>query len=316
MDTLFSMLTLSLIYATPIIIAALGGLYSERSGIVNIALEGLMTFGGFAGATLTVILEPSNALLAPWLGLMAGAIVGGMVSLLHAYLSIHLQADQTISGTAINMLALGGTVFLSQIIFNQQRTEAFRRGFVKITVPGLSKIPILGNIFFTNIYTTVYLCFLLVILTSFIVYRTVFGLRLRACGEHPHAADAMGVNVYRIRYIGVFLSGLLSGLAGAIMVLTQGTQFTVHSIHGTGFIALAALVFGKWKPFGVLGAGLFFGFAQILALYSNDIPLLSRLPNEFYNALPYLLTILALVLVANQEAGPRASGKVYEKGER
>lgn len=316
MDTLFSMLTLSLIYATPIIIAALGGLYSERAGVVNIALEGLMTFGGFAGATITVLLEPTNAVLAPWMGLVVGALIGGLVSLLHAFLSINLQADQTISGTAINMLALGGTVFFSQIIFNQQRTEAFRRGFVKLTIPGLSRIPIIGDIFFTNIYITVFICFILVMVTSFVVYKTVFGLRLRACGEHPHAADSMGINVYRMRYIGVVFSGLLSGLAGAIMVLTQGTQFTVNSIHGTGFIAVAALVFGKWKPSGVLGAGLFFGFAQIVALYSNVIPLLSRLPNEFFNALPYILTIIALIIFSNQEVGPRAAGKVYEKGER
>jgi general nucleoside transport system permease protein len=252
----------------------------------------------------------------PWLGLLIGAIFGGILSVLHAYLSINLQADQTISGTAINLLAGGITIFFAQIIFNQQRTAALRRGFLKQTLPNLSKIPIIGPIFFTNIYAPVALTFILVLVTYYFVYKTSFGLRLRACGEHPSAADSMGVSVVKMRYYGVILSGLLAGLAGAIMVLTQGTQYTAGSIHGTGFIAIAALVFGKWRPLGVLGAGLFFGFSQILALYSNSIPLLSTLPSEFFNALPYVLTIVALVIFSSKDVGPKAAGVIYEKGAR
>jgi len=319
MDTLYSMLTLALIFSTPIIIAGLGGLFSERSGIVNIALEGLMMFGAFAGAAATVLLEPVFAggpNLAPWFGLTIGLLTGATVSILHAYLSINLNADQVISGTGINLFAVGATVYMSEIIFGQQRTEAFNKGFIKTTVPGLSKIPIIGEVFFSNIYVTVYIAIALVFLTWFVVYKTRFGLRLRSTGENPHAADSMGISVKKMRYIGVILSGALAGLAGAVMVLTQDTQYTVGSIHGTGFIALAALIFGRWKPFGVLMAGFFFGFSQILSFYINDIPLISGLPFEFFNAFPYAVTIVALVVFSSKSVGPKAAGEPYDKGKR
>jgi len=319
MDTLYSMLTLALIYSTPIIIASLGGLFSERSGVVNIALEGLMMFGAFAGATATVLLEPSFAegsVSAPILGLIIGAAAGALVSLIHAYLSINIGADQVISGTAINLLAAGVTVYLAQIIFDQQRTEVFKTGFSKQTVPLLNNIPFIGEVFFTNIYSTVYLAFLLVIISWVVINKTKFGLHLRATGENPHAADSMGINVYKIRYIGVILSGTLAGLAGSVMVLTQDIQYTVFSIHGTGFIALAALIFGKWKPFGLLFAGLFFGFSQILSVYAPDIPLISSLPYEFFYALPYFTTIVALVVFSSKAVGPKAAGEPYDKSKR
>jgi len=315
MNTLLSMLTLTLIYSTPIIIVALGGLFSERSGVVNIALEGLMMIGGFSAATSVVFLEGSTE-LAPWLAIIIGMIVGGLVSLIHAYISINLKGDQVISGTAINIFAIGITIYLSQIIFNQQRTETFNKGFVKTTYPGLSEIPIIGDIFFVNIYPTVFIALILVAISWYVVYKTRFGLRLRATGEHPHAADSMGINVYRMRYIGVLISGCLAGLGGGVMVLTQDTQYTVTSIHGIGFIALAALIFGKWKPLGVLGASLFFGFSQILSIYSNKITFLAKLPFEFFYAFPYILTIIALVIFSGKAVGPKAAGEPYDKGKR
>ncbi len=319
METLYSMLTLALIFSTPIIITSIGGLFSERSGVVNIALEGLMMFGAFAGATVTVMLEPSFAggfNWAPWIGLVVGSLTGALVSIIHAYLSVNLNADQVISGTGINLLAAGVTVYLAQIIFGQQRTDTFQRGFIKSTFPGLSEIPFIGDIFFTNIYSTVFVALILVVVAWFVIYKTAFGLRLRSTGENPHASDSMGINVAKMRYIGVILSGAFAGLGGAIMVLTQDTQYTVGSIHGTGFIALAALIFGRWKPFGLLFAGLFFGFSQILSLYSVDIPLISGLPLEFFNALPYVLTVVALVLFSSQAVGPKAAGEPYDKGKR
>jgi ABC-type uncharacterized transport system permease subunit len=270
MDILYSMLTLALIYSTPIIIASLGGLFSERSGVVNIALEGLMMFGAFAGATATVLLEPSFAdgsVLAPVFGLIIGALVGALISLIHAYLSVNIGADQVISGTAINLLAAGATVYLSQIIFNQQRTPTIN-GFNKQTVPLLNKIPIIGDVLF------------------------------------------------KVRYMGVILSGILAGLAGSVMVLTQDIQYTVFSIHGTGFIALAALIFGKWKPFGLLYASLFFGFSQVLSVYANDIPIISSLPYEFFYALPYVFTVIALVLFSSKAVGPKAAGEPFDKSKR
>ena len=312
---ILEMLPIALMFASPLIMAALGGLFSERSGVVNIALEGIMMVGAFAAASVTVVLEPLTS-LAPWLGLLTGIAAGMIFSLLHAFASINLKADQVISGTALNILAGGLTVYLCQILFNQQRTRAFSAGIRKITVPLLEKIPLLGPVLFRGNYPTFYLAMALVVLTWFVVWKTPFGLRLRSCGENPQAAASMGINVYAMRYAGVIISGALAGLAGATMVLTQDIQYTVTSIHGAGFIALASLVFGKWSPWGVLGAGLFFGFAQILSYYAKDITFLSALPQEIFYMLPYVLTIVALVIFAGKSVGPRAAGEIYDQGKR
>lgn len=316
METLYSMIVLTLIFSTPIIITAIGGMFSERSGVVNIALEGLMMIGGFFTATAIVFFEIAEIPLSPWLALVVGAVAGGIISLIHAYLSINLGSDQVISGTAINILAGGLTIYLSQIIFGQQRTQTFQVGFIKSTYDGLADIPVLGRIFFTNIYPTVYLALILVVVSWYVLYKTPFGLRLRATGEHPHAVDSMGINVYKMRYIGVILSGCLAGLGGGVMVLTFDTQYTIGSIHGVGFIALAALIFGKWKPAGLLGASLFFGFSQILSVYSTSFGILSKVPIEYFKALPYVLTIIALVIFSGKSVGPKAAGVPYDKGQR
>jgi simple sugar transport system permease protein len=170
--------------------------------------------------------------------------------------------------------------------------------------------------FFDQVYPTFYIAFAMVLLTWFVGYKTPLGLRLRACGEHPQAAASMGINVVRMRYFGVLVSGALGGLGGAVMVLTADIQYTLVSIHGTGFISLASLVFGKWNPVGVLGAGLFFGFSTALSFYAKDIPFLANLPGEFFYILPYLLTIIALLLFAGKSVGPKASGEIYDSGKR
>ncbi len=307
---------LTLTLAAPIISASLGGMFSERSGVVNIGLEGLMMIGAFTAATVTVLIETSLGPISPLIGIIAGIIAGGILSIVHAYVSINLRADQVISGTAINLLAGGITIYLAQIIFNQQRTEAFLYGIKKANIPGLSQIPILGKMFFSRVHITSYIVILISLVVWYVVYQTPFGLRLRAVGEHPGAADSMGVNVYKMRYIGVILSGMFAGLGGSIMVLTQDIQYTYATIHGTGFIALAALVFGKWHPIGVLGAGLFFGFSQALGVVGYQIPFLNGLPKEFFWAFPYVLTIIALVIFSGKSVGPKAAGQPYEKGER
>ncbi len=312
---LFEMFPIALMFASPIIIAALGGLFSERSGIVNIALEGIMMIGAFSAATVTVLLEASTP-LAPWIGLAAGLVAGIIFSLLHAVASVNMKADQTISGTALNILASGLTVYLCQIIFHQQRTRSFSNGIQKMTVPFLDKIPLLGRMFFIENYPTFYIAIVLVLFTWILVYKTPFGLRLRSCGEHPQASASMGINVSWMRYFGVMASGALAGLAGGVMVLTADIQYTLVSIHGTGFIALASLVFGKWNPFGVLGAGLFFGFSTALSFYAKDITFLAGLPGEFFYALPYVLTIVALVIFAGKSVGPKAAGQIYDSGRR
>jgi simple sugar transport system permease protein len=312
---LLEMFPIALMFASPIIITALGGLFSERSGIVNIALEGIMTVGAFAAASVTVVLEPVTP-LAPWIGLAVAIGAGILLSLLHAIASVNLKANQVISGTALNILSGGVTIYLCQIIFHQQRSRSFSNGIQKMTVPYLSKIPVLGKIFFTENYPTIYLAVLLALITWFVVYKTPFGLRLRSCGENPQAAASMGINVRGMRYFGVLASGALGGLAGGVMVLTADIQFTTLSIHGTGFIALASLVFGRWNPFGVLGVGLFFGFSTALSFYAKDIAFLKALPAEFFYMLPYVLTIVALIFFAGKSVGPKASGEIYDTGKR
>jgi simple sugar transport system permease protein len=314
MNLLFTMIPMALIYASPIIIAALGGLYSERSGVVNIALEGIMMVGAFAAASVTVVLEPNP--LAGYYGILAGIAAGVLFSTLHAFASVHLKADQVVSGTALNILAGGVTVYLCQIFFAQQRTNSFTTGIAKVSVPGLARVPVLGALLFRDVYPTTLAALVLVALTWFLVSRTPFGLRLRACGEHPQAAASMGIGVVRMRYLGVLISGALAGLAGSAMVLTQDIQYTLSSIHGTGFIALACLIFGKWNPLGVLGAGLFFGLSQSMSIYAKDIPILQRVPQDFFFMLPYALTVVALVVFSGKSVGPRAAGEIYDPGKR
>lgn len=314
MNLLASMVPIALVYATPIVIAALGGLFSERSGIVNIALEGIMMVGAFTAAAVTVALEPGSA--AGWLGVLAAVAAGTAFSALHAFASIHLRADQVVSGTALNLLAGGLTVYLCQIFFHQQRTDAFTTGLAKVSVPGLEAVPALGAFLFRNVYPTTFVALGLVVLTWFVVYELPFGLRLRACGEHPQAAASVGIDVFRMRWAGVLLSGALSGLAGAAMVLTQDIQYTLGSVHGTGFIALACLIFGKWNPFGALGAGLFFGLSQALSIYAKDIAFLQAVPQDFFHLLPYALTVVALVVFSGKSVGPRAAGEPYDPGRR
>lgn len=319
MSIIVRMLPISLMIATPIMIAALGGLFSERSGVVNIGLEGIMMVGGFTAATVTVLLQNNNPdmiLIAPWIGLVTAIIAGAVFSSIHAYVSISLKSDQTVSGTALNLLAGGLTVFLAQIIFDQQRTATFVRGIARLNVPFLKDIPVIGEAIFTNVYPTNFVAWLLIIVSWFFIYKTRFGLRLRSCGEYPQAASSMGVSVYKMRYIGVLLSGAFAGLAGGIMVLTQDIQYTVASIHGIGFIALASLIFGKWKPSGIFLTSLFFGFSQTLAYFVTDISFLSSMPNQFFWAFPYVVTIVALIIFSNKTVGPKAAGEIYDEGKR
>lgn len=313
------MFTTILLYASPIIICALGGMFSERSGIVNIALEGLMLFGAFTSATVLVLLNTrgiASGSTALWISIFAGGIVGLLFSSLHALASIRFKADQVISGTAVNLLASGLTVFGSILIFKTERTPLFSQyGFSKISIPLLSKIPYVKT-FFTGFYPTIFLVIFIIILSSVIINKTRFGLRIKACGENPSAADSAGINVSLIRTLAILISGMFAGLAGSVMVLTQNSDFSLVAIHGYGFIALAALVFGKWRVKGVVFASLFFAFANMLQVYSKSIPGLSGFPVEFFQALPYLLTVIALIITSSKASGPKALGEAYDKGKR
>lgn len=310
------MLPAMLMVAGPIMIAGLGGMISERSGVVNIALEGIMLFGGFVSAAIIIWFESMGLFTqGPWLALIFGSIAGGLFSLLLAVSIITFSADHTIAGTAVNLLAAGVTVYLSQIIFKQQRTKAYLRGFKKITLPGLSEIPIVGGLF-RDVHPTILIAIILVLVVWFVMYKTPFGLRLRSCGENPQASASMGINVIKTRYVAVVIAGLLAGLAGGIVVLTMDTQFTASSIHGLGFIAVAAMIFGKWNPFGIAGAALFFGLSQTIGVYANSIPFLKTLPPELFSAIPYVFTVLALVLFRGKSVGPKAAGDIYDVSKR
>ncbi len=319
MDIIISMFPSVLLIAGPIIICGLGGIFSERSGIVNIALEGIMLVGAFAGASVCVILEgvPSVAEYAGWIGLIAGLLAGCLYSLLLGVATITFKADHTIAGTALNLLSGGITIYLCQIIFGGQRTESFSTGISRVKeIPILSDIPIIGDMLFTNIYPTIFVAIFLVFVSYFVLFKTPFGLRLRSCGENPQASASMGIDVYKMRYTGVLLSGCLAGLAGAVMVLTESTQFTISSVHGVGFISIAAVIFGKWNPYGVLGAGIFFGFTSALGVYASSIPIINLIPSEFFAVIPYVFTIVALIVFSGKAVGPKASGQIYDAGKR
>jgi general nucleoside transport system permease protein len=322
MNQVLGILPICLGFSTPLILAALGGLFSERSGVVNIAIEGIMMVGAFIAATVVVFLEaglsnhPELTFWVPWIGLLAGSVAGLAYSVLHAVTCVNLRADHVISGTALNILASGLTIFLCQIIFHQQRTNSFSIGMTKVDLPLLKDIPILGTLLFRNVYPTFYLALILTAAAWFVLYKTPFGLRLRASGENPQAAASMGISVYAMRYWGVLISGALAGLAGGTLVLTSDIQYTVLSIHGSGFIAIACLIFGKWKPFGLFAAGIFFGASQVLSLYAKDIFFLARVPREIFQLFPYVLTVFALILFSGRAVGPKAAGEIFDPGKR
>lgn len=299
MNSILGKIPTILMLVSPILITATGGMVCERSGVVNIALEGLMVFGAFAAATAQYFLYPIFGANTVWVSLLIGALAGMAFSAIHAFASVSLNADQTVSGTGINLLATGMTIFLSQIFFRQDRTKQFVLGMM----PG-----------FGGVYPTVYIAIFIIALVWLVLYRRPLGLRLRACGENPHAAASVGVNVLRIRYIAVLSSGLLAGLAGGCLVLTTNTQFNSTSVNGHGFIALAVVSFGRWKPLGIVGASLLFGTALAFSIIANDYVLLRKMPTEVFNIMPYAITLLTLVLFSGKNYAPAAAGKLYEKG--
>lgn len=297
----------------------MGGIFSEKSGVTNIGLEGLMVSGAFASAVATIYASDAGlSTAAPWIGLLAAIVFGMLFALIHAVATITFKADQVISGVVINFLAAGSTVYLVKILFEgagQTDTIAQDAVFSKFSVPFLSDIPFFGEAFF-KAYPTTYLALLLVVLTYYVIYKTPFGLRLRSCGEHPGAADTLGIKVKRIRYIAVLLSGALGGLGGATITLTTTSSFSHNTISGQGFIAIAAMIFGKWNPFGALGAAVFFGFAQALKDYVQLFDFTKNIPMEFIYMLPYVLTILVLAGAVGKAVAPAALGEPYDPGKR
>lgn len=315
LNIIYSISPYAIMYTIPLLITALGGLFSERSGVVNIGLEGLMVIGSFASAfTIYSLQNTLPQQEAVWIGIGVAVVVGALFSLLHAFASISLNANQIISGTAINMIAGGLTIFLARNITGSGNIQ-IKTGLLGFDVPILKDIPFLGKILFTNTYWTTWLVILILIVGAFVLYRTPFGLRLRACGEHPQAADSAGVNVFAIRYIAVMISGAFAGLGGAAVLVTFSAEFN-GSVFGLGFLALAALIFGQWKPLGILGATVFFGFASTIANVSQVIPSLDQIPGVLLKVFPYVVTLIALVLLSKSSQAPRAAGEAFEHGKR
>ncbi|WP_071130190.1 ABC transporter permease [Enterococcus timonensis] len=306
-------ITSSLVYSTPLVFTALGGTFSERSGVVNVGLEGIMVMGAFSSVVFNLTFFEQFGSWTPWIGILVGGLVGLIFSAIHALATINLRADHIISGTVINLMAPALAVFLVKVIYQKGQTDNIKGNLGYFTIPGLSKIPVLGEIFFKNTYLPAYIAILVAFLAWFLIFKTRLGLRLRAVGENPQAADTLGINVYGIKYAGVLTSGFLGGIGGAIFAQTITGNFAVGTIAGQGFIAMAAMIFGKWNPLGAMGGAFFFGFAQSLSIIGAQLPVISKIPSVYLQITPYLLTIIVLVLFLGKASGPKANGQNYIK---
>ena len=297
----------TLIFLVPLLLVGLGDLFSERSGVLNIALEGIMVFGAFAGI---MFIRSASAAMPSWLVLLIAILIsilaGILLSSLHAFASIHLKAEQTISSTAIITFATAFCIFYARVMLGTEQV-VFRNTFRIDAVPLLSKIPVLGPILFQKAYVTTYLGILVLIVTAFILKRTRFGLRLRSCGENPQAADSVGISVYKMRYSGVLISG----------ALPTTTTYTA-SVSGYGFLAMSVVVFGQWKPWGIALGALFFGLTKTIAASYSVIPFLYNLgiPEAFFKMLPYVATLIVLAFSTKRSNAPGVIGVPYDKSKR
>jgi len=319
MDAVYFLVQQMMFFSIPLLIVALGGMFSERSGVVNIALEGIMVSGAFTSILLISNLQSGmSGQLLLLIAIVVAIVTGALFSLLHAYAAISLRSDQTISGTALNMIAPASAIHLARMIQpNGVQQVQFTNTFRIEKVPLLGDIPVLGRLLFQNAYITTYIGLLIFVIAAFVLYRTRFGLRLRACGEHPQAADSVGINVYRIRYAGVLISGALAGLGGLVYVIPTSTNFNA-TVSGYGFLALAVLIFGQWKPLRILGAAFFFGLMKTISSAYSGIPFLRDLgiPSDIYKMVPFIATLIALAFTSKRSQAPRASGVPYDKSTR
>jgi len=288
--------------ATPIAYGSLGGLFSERAGIVNIGLEGMMLMGAFAGVTVSYF--TGN----PWLGVLGAILAGGFLGLVHGLVTVKFAGDQVVSGTGINIFALGFTAYMSQVIWGSRGASESVQELPTISIPLLKDIPIVGEIIGTHT-PLVYLMIIITVVSYIILFKTPLGLRIRAVGERPEAADAAGINVFKTKYLCLIISGMLAGLGGAFLSLGHLNLFALGMTGGRGFIALAAMILGKWMPFGAFGASVLFGFADALQM---RLQALGLLPPQIILTIPYVLTIAVLAGVVGK-AIPPSNYKPYVK---
>ena len=336
----------TLIYGVPLLIVALAGVFAERSGIINLALEGIMIFGAFIGVLFVRIMQTSAAVEAAkaagnfmalqgleLLAMLVAAVCGAIFSLLLSFASINLRADQTIGGTALNLLAPALVLFFIRIIANQNTLQMISGDsaswfMIKKTTLGFDRdadLGFFGNTFLHKVYLATYICIILFIVLSIILYKTRFGLRLRSCGENPQASDSPGINVKCMRYTGTTISGALAGLGGFVYALTTANCASTGDVAGFGFLALAVMIFGNWKPLNIAGASILFGlFKCIAAAYSSidingdGVYALANIgiSSHFYRLLPYLITLLVLAFTSKNSRAPKAEGIPYDKGMR
>ena len=336
----------TLLYAVPLMIVALAGVFAERSGIINLALEGIMIFGAFIGVLFVrsmqgVPMFANAARSGDWLTLqglevmamLVSAAMGAVFSLLLSFASINLKADQTIGGTALNLMAPALVLFLVRILANQNTLQmatgdAASWFMIKKSTFGIPKsqnIGFLGETFLNKVYLATYLCIILFVVLSIVLYKTRFGLRLRSCGENPQAADSLGINVYKMRYAGTTISGALAGMGGFVYSLTTANCTANGDVAGFGFLALAVMIFGNWKPGNIAAASLLFGlFKCVAAAYSSidingdGVYLLAQLgiSSHLYRMLPYLVTLAVLAFTSKKSRAPKAEGIPYDKGTR
>ncbi len=319
MDIFYLFINLTLVSAIALTLVALGGLFAERSGVTNIALEGIMIIGAFVGALLiSKFQEDGNTGQIDFiLALIISGIVGMLVSLLHAYPAISKNADQIISATAINIFAVAFTALAAFSLTGSKIIYFNGANYIIDSIPLLGSIPFIGDMFFEGVYITLYIGIIVLIASIIVLNKTKFGLRLRACGENPQAADSAGINVVKMRYIGVIISGFLAGIAGTSLVIATSSSFNA-TVYGYGFLGLAVLISGQWKPTRILIMAILFGGISALADMRTAIPFLNNLGlhQAWYKMLPYVMTLIVLAITSKNSQAPKAVGEPYDPGKR
>lgn len=311
----------TLIYAAPLLIVALAGVFAERSGIINLALEGEMIFGAFIGALFVNMWQTSgtfadNQQVMFLLALLISGIAGALFSLLLSFAAINLKVDQTIAGTALNMLA--PAVFLTVCLVFFAQEKLVMNPMPEYVILHSGDMNPIYEIFFNKAYISTYVIIILYVLLSIWLYKSKIGTHLRACGEHPQAADSVGINVYKMRYLGTTISGFLAGVGGYAYIATVAAGTAESGVGGMGFLALAIMIFGNWNPVGIFFGSLLFGFLKCIGPLSGQISFLSNLGLDiyFYNIIPYVIVIIVLIISHNKSGCPKAEGIPYDKGQR
>ncbi len=306
-----------LLFSTPLIVAGIGGMFCERSGIVNIGLEGNMIIGAFCGSLFLHF--GAAGLTGQWafiVAMIVSGIAGLAYSSLHGLVSINVGANQAVSGIALNIAAPSAAIFIARLVIGRQQVS-FSNTFRIDAVPGLSEIPVIGDIFFQRVYICFFIALLILVVGAIVINKTRLGMRIRACGEYPQAADALGINVYKIRWVGVLTCGFLAGMAGLMLIVPTSTEFNAD-VAGYGFLAVSVLILGQWRPGGILLASIFFGIMKTLASVYSALPFLANLNIDafYYRMIPFVVTLIVLAFSSKKSRGPAAAGQPYDKGKR